>query len=66
MDKLFIAGVSVLGLALITGLFVPIEGADVYFPIGVLAAVLLIAAGWYNSSRKNVQRTQVQREIDAS
>jgi uncharacterized protein YhaN len=64
MDKLFIAGVAVLGLALVTGLFVPIEGADVYFPIGVLAAVLLIAAGWYNSSRKNVQRTHVQREID--
>ena len=64
MDKLFIAGVAVLGLALITGLFVPIEGADVYFPIGVLAALLLIAAGWYNSSRKNAQRTQVQREID--
>jgi hypothetical protein len=64
MDKLFIAGVAVLGLALVTGLFVPIEGADVYFPIGVLAALLLIAAGWYNSSRKNAQRTEVQREID--
>jgi hypothetical protein len=63
MDKLFIAGVVVLGLALLSGL-VPLEGSDIYFPIGALAALLLIAAGWYNSSRKNVQRTEVQREID--
>jgi len=63
-DKLFIAGVVVGGLALITGMFVLVEGADIYFPIGVLAAFLLIAAGWYNSSRKNAQRTAVQKEID--
>ena len=64
MDKLFIAGVAVGGLALLSGLL-PIEGSDLYFPIGVLAALLLIAAGWYNSSRKNAQRTEVQKEIDA-
>jgi len=64
LDKLFIAGVVVGGLALVTGLFVPVEGSDVYFPIGMLAALLLIAAGWYNSSRKNTQRTAVQKEID--
>jgi hypothetical protein len=63
MDKLFLAGVAVGGLALISGLF-PLEGSDIYFPIGVLAALLLIAAGWYNSSRKNAQRTEVQKEID--
>lgn len=65
MDRLFIAGVVVGGLALITGLFVPLEGADLYFPLGMLASLLLIAAGWYNSSRKNTQRTAVQKEIDA-
>ena len=64
MDKLFIAGVVVGGLALVTGLFVPVEGTDVYFPIGMLASILLIVAGWYNSSRKNSQRTVVQKEID--
>ncbi len=63
MDKLFIAGIAVGGLALLSGLF-PLEGSDIYFPIGVLAAFLLIAAGWYNSARKNAQRTEVQREID--
>ncbi len=64
VDKLFIAGVAIGGLALLSGLF-PLEGSDLYFPIGVLAALLLIAAGWYNSSRKNAQRTEVQKEIDA-
>ena len=64
LDKLFIAGVVVGGLALITGVFVPLEGSDLYFPLGMLASLLLIAAGWYNSSRKNTQRTAVQKEID--
>jgi hypothetical protein len=64
MDKLFIAGVVVGGLALITGLFVPLEGSDLYFPLGMLASILLIVAGWYNSSRKNAQRKEVQKEID--
>ena len=64
MDKLFIGGVAVGGVALLSGLL-PIEGSEIYFPIGVLAALLLIAAGWYNSSRKNAQRTAVQKEIDA-
>jgi uncharacterized protein YhaN len=63
MDKLFIAGVVVLVLAFISGLF-PFEGSDLYFPIGMLGAALLIAAGWYNSSRKNAQRKEVQTEID--
>ena len=64
MDKLFIAGVVVGGLALVTGLFIPLEGSELYFPLGMLASLLLIAAGWYNSSRKNTQRTAVQKEID--
>jgi uncharacterized protein YhaN len=64
MDKLFIAGVLVGGVALITGVFVPLEGSDLYFPLGMLASILLIVAGWYNSSRKNAQRKEVQKEID--
>jgi len=62
-DKLFIAGAAVLGLALLSGLF-PLEGSEIYFPLGILAALLLITAGWYNSSRKNAQRTAIQKEID--
>ncbi|NTW65351.1 MAG: hypothetical protein HGB21_03405 [Nitrospirae bacterium] len=64
MDKLFLSGVAIGGLALLSGLF-PLDGSEIYFPIGVLAALLLIAAGWYNSSRKNSQRTEVQKEIDS-
>lgn len=64
MDKLFLAGVVVCGLALVSGLF-PFEGSDLYFPIGMLGSLLLIAAGWYNSSRKNAQRKAVQTEIDS-
>ena len=63
-DKLFIAGLAVGFLAIITGLFIPLEGSDLYFPLGVLGALLLIVAGWYNSSRKNAQRKEVQKEID--
>ena len=63
-DKLFIAGLVVGCLAIVTGLFLPLEGSDLYFPLGVLGALLLIVAGWYNSSRKNAQRKEVQREID--
>jgi uncharacterized protein YhaN len=63
MDKLFLSGVAIGCLALLSGLF-PLEGSEIYFPIGILAALLLIAAGWYNSSRKNSQRTEVQKEID--
>lgn len=63
-EKLFIAGAAVGGLALIAGLFLLSDEQAIFFPIGILAALLLMAAGWYNSSRKNAQRTAVQQEID--
>ncbi len=63
-EKLFIVGVALFVLALIAGLFVLSEDQALFFPLGVLGAVLLMVAGWYNSSRKNVQRRAVEKEID--
>ncbi len=63
-DKLFIIGAGVGGLALIAGLFILSDEQAVFFPIGILAALFLMGAGWYNSSRKNAQRGAVQKEID--
>jgi uncharacterized protein YhaN len=64
-DKLFIAGVVVGALALVAGLFLLSEEQAVFFPLGILGSLLLIAAGWYNGTRRNAQRKDVQREIDA-
>jgi hypothetical protein len=64
-DKLFLVGVAVGVLALLAGLFLLSEEQAVFFPLGILGSLLLIAAGWYNGTRKNVQRKTVQREIDA-
>lgn len=63
-DPLFIAG-AVLGAAsIIAGIFIlTLEYAD-YFPIGVLASLLLVSAGWYNASRKNAQRRLVLKNIE--
>jgi hypothetical protein len=63
-DKLFLVGVAVGVLALLAGLFLLSEEQAVFFPLGILGSLLLIAAGWYNGTRKNVQRKTVQREID--
>lgn len=64
-DKLFIAGAALGGLALIAGLFILSDEQALFFPLGVLASLFLIAGGWYNSSRKNAQRREIQKEIDA-
>ncbi|MDH4161785.1 MAG: hypothetical protein OEW15_03730 [Nitrospirota bacterium] len=63
-EKLFIAGAAMGGIALILGLFILLDEQAIYFPILILASLLLIVAGWYNSSRKNAQHTAVQKEID--
>lgn len=63
-EKLFIAGAVLFGLALAAGLFILSEDQAIFFPLGVLGALLLMVAGWYNSSRKNVQRRTAQKEID--
>ena len=64
-DKLFIAGVVLGALALIAGLFLLSPEQAIFFPLGILGSLLLIAAGWYNGTRRNAQRKEVQKEIDA-
>lgn len=64
-EKLFIAGAALFVLALIAGLFLLSDEQSLFFPLGILGSITLIAAGWYNSSRRNVQRKAVQKEIDA-
>jgi uncharacterized protein YhaN len=64
-EKLFIAGVALVALSLIAGLFILSDEQSYFFPIGILGGFLLAGAGWYNSSRLNAQRREVQKEIDA-
>jgi hypothetical protein len=64
-EKLFIAGVATFVLALVAGLFFLSDDQAIFFPLGMIGALLLVAAGWYNSSRRNAQRKEVQKEIDA-
>jgi uncharacterized protein YhaN len=64
-DKLFIAGAALLGLSLVAGVFGFLsEDQSIFFLLGVFGSLLLIAAAWYNHSRKNAQRKTVQKEID--
>ncbi len=63
-ERLFLAGVAVAVLAFVAGVFLLSEEQSHFFPIGVLAGALLAAAGWYNSSRKSIQRKAFQKEID--
>jgi uncharacterized protein YhaN len=64
MEKLFIGGVAVGALSLIAGLFGLFDEQSYLFPVGILAGLLLVGAGWYNSSRMSAQRREVQKEID--
>jgi DNA repair exonuclease SbcCD ATPase subunit len=64
VEKLFIAGVAVVALSLVAGLFILSDEQSYFFPIGIFGGVLLMGGGWYNSSRMNAQRREVQKEID--
>lgn len=63
-DPLFLFGVAAGASSLIAGLFILTEEYAHYFPIGILASLLFVAAGWYNSSRKNAQRRLVKKTIE--
>lgn len=63
-DPLFLIGAALGATSLIAGLFILTEEYAHYFPIGVLASLLFVAAGWYNSSRKNAQRRLVKKTIE--
>ncbi len=64
MDKFFIAGAALVALSLVAGLFLLSDDQSFFFPIGILGGLLLAGAGWYNSSRLNAQRREVQKEVD--
>jgi uncharacterized protein YhaN len=63
-EKLFIVGAVLFVLSFIAGVFFLSNEQSVFFILGILGALLLMVAGWYNTSRKNVQRKTVQKEID--
>ena len=59
---LFILGAVFGGLSVIAGLFILTSEQAHLFPLGVLAALLLIAVAWYKGQRKNAQRKQLMME----
>ena len=63
-DKLFLSGAVMGVLSIIAGLFILEQDEAIFFPLGILVALGLIAAGWYTNSRKTTQRKLVQKEID--
>ena len=64
-DKLFILGTVLGSLSVIAGLFILTAEQAHFFPLGVLAALLLIAVAWYKGQRKNAQRKQIMMDEDA-
>ncbi len=65
IDKLFISGVAVGVLSLLAGMFVLTAEYGQYFYIGLLLALVLVAAALYNGSRKNAHRRIVKQDIEA-
>jgi energy-coupling factor transporter ATP-binding protein EcfA2 len=61
-DKLFIAGVAVGAIAILAGVFVLTEDLKLLLPLGVLISLILMAAAWYNGSRKTALRNNLLRE----
>ena len=65
IDKLFISGVAVGVLSLLAGMFVLTAEYGHFFYIGLLLALVLVAAALYNGSRKNAHRRMVKQDIEA-
>ncbi len=61
-DKLFILGAVLGGLSVVAGLFILTTEQAHFFPLGILTALMLIAAAWYKGQRKNAQQKQLMRE----
>ena len=64
-DPLFFLGAAVGAGSLVAGLFIlSAEQAD-YFLIGIILSLGLVIAAWYRVSRRNAQRSVLQKEIEA-
>ncbi len=64
-NKLFIAGAVLLALSILVGMFVLTAEYAHYFPIGVILSSVLMAAAWYDGSRKGAQRRAVEKDVEA-
>ena len=64
-DIWFIAGAAFGALSILAGVFLLTAEQAMYFPIGVLLSLGLMAMAWYNGSRKNAQRRTVMTEAEA-
>jgi hypothetical protein len=62
VDKFFIAGVAVGVVSILAGVFVLTEDQKLFFPLGVLLSLILMAIAWYNGSRRNVLRDNLLKE----
>ena len=63
-DPFFIGGVALGVLSVIAGLFVLSDEQALYFPLGLLLALALIAVAWYKGSQKNTERNALLKEAD--
>ncbi|HEX9157784.1 MAG TPA: hypothetical protein VF827_07165, partial [Syntrophales bacterium] len=58
-NTLFLSGVAVGVLSILAGVFVLTDDLALLFLIGILLSFVLMAGGWYNSSRKGVRRKKL-------
>ncbi len=61
-DKLFLSGIAVGAISIVAGVSVLTDDMAFLFPIGILLSLVLMAGGWYNVSRKGVQRNNLLQE----
>jgi AAA domain len=64
-DKLFISGIAIGALSLLAGMFILTAEYGHFFYIGLIVALVLVAAALYSGSRKNAQRRIVKQDIEA-
>ncbi len=61
-DALFIAGAAVGVLSFLSVFVLPTEYSR-FFPVGLVLAVMLMAIGWYNASRKNAHHRMLSQDL---
>ena len=64
-DKMFLAGAALGALSILAGVFVLTSEQALYFPVGVLVSLGLMAFAWYIGSRKNARRRTLMREAES-